>query len=141
MKKISLVATLLFILNGCGNIKTEVNKMIIEVNNKELIVDLEDNSASRKLLEKLKEKNIIIDAHEYGEFEKVGDLGFDLPTHDEKINTKAGDLMLYQGNKITLFYNNNSWSYTKLGKIVNVDKKELEKILGKKDVKLVLKLK
>ena len=76
-----------------------MNEFIIEVNNKKLVVKVEDNSSSKALLEKLKEGDITINAQDYGNFEKVGDLGFDLPRNDTQITTKPGDVILYQGNK------------------------------------------
>lgn len=72
-------------------------------------------------------------------FEKVGDLGFSLPQSDEYITTSPGDVVLYNGDEISVFYNSNSWEYTKLGKIQNSG--DLKNILGSGDVTLVLSLK
>ena len=119
-----------------GDIKERTMK--IEVNGKELIVELENNSSVDELLQKLDEGDIIINAHDYGSFEKVGDLGFSLTTNDQKITTKPGDLILYQGNQITLYYDTNTWTFTKLGH-VNKSKAELKEILGSGDVTLILK--
>ena len=125
-----------------NNIEEEnsMNEFIIEVNNKILIVEVEDNSATKALFEKLKQSDVVITAHDYGNFEKVGDLGFSLPKEDVNITTKAGDLVLYQGNQISLFYNSNTWSYTKLGTIKNVSSNELKNILGNGDVTLTFSL-
>ena len=112
----------------------------IKVNNNVLEVNLEDNEATRSLVEKLKNGDISVNANEYGEFEKVGNLGFSLPRKDESITTSAGDIVLYQGNQISLFYNSNSWSYTKLGRATNVNGDELKDILGSGDVTLILSL-
>ncbi len=112
----------------------------ITVNNEELILSLVDNDATKELINKLKEQDITVNASEYDNFEKVGALGFSLPTNDTKIKTEAGDLMLYQGNQITLFYNSNTWSYTRLGKVVNKSNEELKSILGKDDVIMILSL-
>ena len=117
-----------------------MNKINIEVNEKTLIVELEDNPSAEALVEKLKDGDIVIQAQEYGNFEKVGSLGLTLPREDENITTEAGDLVLYQGNQISLFYNSNSWSYTKLGKVSNVSKIELKNILGDGDVIMTLKI-
>ena len=138
-----------YILDGDDMIEKDKNnysnteildKLIISVNNKELIVSLEDNSSVKALLEKLKEGNIIINAHDYGNFEKVGDLGFNLPKNDTYITTKPGDLILYQGNQITLYYDTNTYTFTKLGSVNNITKEELLNILGTEDVILELKL-
>ncbi len=127
--------------NSNNNIEERENMRMedqikLNVNNKELIIELEDNSSSKALLEKLKENDLEIKTHDYGNFEKVGDLGFDLPTNDQKITTKPGDLILYQGNKITLYYDTNTWTFTKLGKINNISQEELKEILGDGDVTL-----
>lgn len=115
------------------------NVINLKVNNHVLKVKLEDNSAAKALMNKLKNGDITIHAEDYGGFEKVGDLGFSLPRSDKYITTSAGDIVLYEGEEISLFYNSNSWSYTKLGKVQNI--KDLKKILGTGDVKLVLSLK
>ena len=57
---------------------------------------------------------LTLSLHEYGGFEKVGPLGQSLPTEDRQITTRSGDIVLYQGNQLVLFYGSNSWSYTKL---------------------------
>ena len=122
-------------------IKTIVRSNVIKlkVNNHVLNVKLEDNSAAKALMDKLKMGDVTIHAEDYGGFEKVGNLGFSLPRSDKYITTSAGDIVLYDGEEISLFYNSNSWSYTKLGKLQNI--KDLKKILGTGDVKLVLSLK
>lgn len=122
------------------NKEEEIDMIKIKVNNKVLDVKLEDNEATKSLVERLKNGDISVKANEYGGFEKVGDLGFSLPRNDTSVTTSAGDIVLYQGNQISLFYNSNSWSYTKLGKVQNVSSKELKNILGSGDVSLVLSL-
>ena len=126
------------------NSKVEEEKMnydlLIEVNGENLIFELEDNVATKALIDKLKENKITIKASDYGSFEKVGSLEFSLPTNDKQIKTVPGDLMLYQGNQITLFYHNNEWSYTKIGHIKNKTTSELQEILGSGNVVMVLSL-
>ena len=117
-----------------------MNTVYIKINNNVLNIGLEDNSATIELKERLKNGDIVVNAHEYGGFEKVGDLGFSLTREDTNITTSAGDIVLYQGNQISLFYNSNSWSYTKLGKIQNVSSSELKKILGNGDVTITFTL-
>ena len=117
-----------------------INKIKLEVNEKELTVNLEDNSSSKALVEKLKENDIVIKAHDYGNFEKVGNLDFSLPTNDTKITTEPGDLILYQGNQITFYYDANTWNFTKLGKVEGFSKQELKEILGTSDVIITLSL-
>lgn len=105
----------------------------IVVNETELIVNLEDNRTKKALLEKLDDGDIIINAQDYSNFEKVGDLGFNLPRSDKYIKTEPGDVILYSGNQIVLFYGTNTWNYTKIGKI-NITGEELKSILGDGDI-------
>ena len=113
----------------------------VKINDEVFDVKLENNSATQNLIKELKKGNITVNASEYGGFEKVGDLGFSLPTSDENIGTAPGDIVLYQGDKISLFYGSHSWSYTKLGKIDNVDSNKLKEVLGSGDVTLEFSLK
>ncbi len=112
----------------------------INVNDYDLIFALEDNEAVHELINKLQKQNIEIIGREYGHFEKVGSLGFSLPTKDVYIETKPGDLVLYNGKEISLFYDENAWDYTLLGKIINVNGEDLAQILGTDDVKMTLSL-
>ena len=123
-----------------NKVDESMNTIYIKINNNVLNVELEDNSATIELKKRLKNEDIIVNAHEYGGFEKVGDLGFSLPREDSNITTSAGDIVLYQGNQISLFYNSNSLNYTKLGKIQNVSANELKKILGNGDITIAFTL-
>ena len=77
---------------------------------------------------------------DYANMEKVGTLPVDLPRNDEPINTDACDLILYQGNSFVIYYDTNSWSLTRLGRIDNITKSELKSILGTGDVTVTLSL-
>jgi hypothetical protein len=101
------------------------NVINLKVWDKTFDVVLEDNSATKALYEKLKEWYVVINAHEYWGFEKVWDLGFSLPREDSQITTEAWDIVLYNWNQISLFYDSNSWSYTKLWKVQNITKSDL----------------
>ena len=125
-----------------GLVKEEkMSEIVIEVNGKELEIELEDNKATEELIQKLKEGSIEVKAEEYGEFEKVGPLGFSLTKDDKQIETGPGDVVLYQGNKISIFYAPSAWEYTMLGKVKNIKGSDLKNILGDGDVTLVLKIK
>ena len=112
----------------------------VKINDEVFDVKLENNSATQELVKELKKGNVTVNASEYGGFEKVGDLGFSLPTSDENIDTNPGDIVLYQRDKISLFYGSHSWSYTKLGKIDNIDSNKLKEVLGSGNVILEFSL-
>ena len=114
------------------------NKLKISVNGTELTATLEDNSSAQALTELLKQGNITVDMSDYGNFEKVGDLPQSLPKNDEKITTVPGDIILYQGNKITIYYAENTWDFTKLGHINNITQEELKAILGDGNITVTL---
>ena len=120
--------------------ETNISEIKLKVNNNELVVKLENNEATNQLIERLKENEITIEAKEYGGFEKVGNLGFSLTREDKTINTEPGDIVLYNGNQISVFYDSNSWSYTRIGKIINKDKNELKSILGNGNVTLTFSI-
>ena len=119
---------------------SDMDMIFIKINNQVLDVKLENNSATQELRKKLTEGDVVINAREYGGFEKVGDMGFSLPREDSNMKTTSGDIVLYQGNQISVFYGSNSWSYTKLGKIQSVNSDELKNILGSGEVTLTLTL-
>ena len=128
-------------IQNSNDIQMEENmKLYIKINNKTLTAALEDNSSVDALLEKLKQGDIIIEMSDYANFEKVGLLGFSLPRNDKSITTTPGDIILYQGNQITIYYDTNTWNFTKLGKIENLTQKELKEILGNGDVTVTFSL-
>lgn len=94
----------------------------LTIKNEEFALNLEENEATRALVEKLRERPLAISFDDYGGFEKVGSLGFSLPRNDSSMTTYPGDVVLYNGNNIVIFYGSNSWSYTKLGHIDDVDR-------------------
>ena len=77
---------------------------------------------------------------EYGEFEQTGSIGKTLPSVDMRIDVLPGDIVLYNSNQISIFYNNSSWSYTKLGHI-NLSKSELKDLLDTDAVVVTFTLK
>lgn len=102
---------------------------------------LAENSAAGALVELLRQGDITYTADDYGGFEKVGSLGHTLPKSDTKITTQAGDVMLYLGNQIVMFYGSNSWSYTRLGRIEGYSATELQSLFGTGSVQVTLSLK
>ena len=156
-KKIIVLSCLILLFTICivlvlKNSKTEDNKnsdnmqmeenmkLYIKIDNKILTVALENNSSVNELVEKLKQEDITIEMSDYANFEKVGSLGFSLPRNDKDITTMPGDIILYQGNQITIYYDTNTWNFTKLGKIENITQKELKDILGNGDVTVTFSL-
>lgn len=141
---IKLIVIFMALLTGCSStvnnsgdiMKTDTNIIYAYIDDNILEINLEDNSSAEAFLEHLKENDIVVDMSDYGGFEKVGDLGFNLPRNDTDINATSGDVILYQGNSITIYYGNNSWNFTKLGKIENVSQYELKNILGDYDIKV-----
>ena len=101
----------------------------ITVSGKTLPVKIEDNKATKALVAALREASITYEAYDYGGFEKVGPLGRTLPASDTQITTQAGDVILYNANQIVLFYGSNSWSYTRIGKILYATLDELKSFL------------
>lgn len=128
------------VINSKKEDKMEINKIKLIIGSNELTATLENNSSSQALINKLKEGNITIQMSDYAGMEKVGTLEFDLPQNNKNIKTEAGDLILYQGNNFVIYYDNNNWSLTKLGKIDNISQKELINILGEGNVIVTLSL-
>lgn len=116
---------------------TNIIKLFID--DKKIDVIWEDNESVEGLREKVQEKDVEVAMSMYGGFEQVGPLGFTLPRNDIQMTTNAGDIVLYSGNQIVMFYGSNSWAYTKLGKI-QASQEELESLLGNKDVKVKLSI-
>ena len=100
--------------NNDTSMPTEIK---ITISGKTLPVKIEDNAATKALVAALREASITYEADDYGGFEKVGALGRSLPTSNAQISTQPGDVILYSGNQIVLFYGTNSWSYTRIGKM------------------------
>lgn len=116
------------------------NHMKLQIGGNIFTATLADNSSVEALKEILAEGSITIDMRDYGNMEKVGLLGTDLPRNDEQITTEPGDLILYQGNAFVIYYAPNSWNFTRIGKIDDTTQKELKEALGNGDVKVTLSL-
>ena len=133
------------LLTGCSKdsevtAQTMTQKLYITIDGKTLSVELVDNVATQTLVAALQEGDITYEAHDYGGFEKVGALGRSLPTNDTQTTTQAGDVILYNGNQIVLFYGSNSWSYTRLGHMEYSSQAELESFLKAGQGNVMVKL-
>lgn len=110
------------------------------VNGKVLKILAAENSSADAFLDLLKAGDVTVDMHDYGSFEKVGSLGTSLPRNDEQITTEPGDVILYQGDQITIYYDVNSWNFTRLGKVQDLSQAELKEILGDGNVTITFSL-
>lgn len=116
----------------------EMKQITMTINDETVEVTWEDNESVKALADLVSDSPLTIDTSMYGGFEQVGAIGTDLPSSDINITTKPGDIMLYTGNNIVVFYGSNSWSYTRLGHIENKSADELKSILGSNNVKITL---
>lgn len=123
-----------------ANTNVEGDVMKITVGNTTFTATLADNSSVAALKELLMEGPLTIDMSDYGNMEKVGPIGTSLPQNNEQITTGAGDIILYQGNSLVIYYDTNSWNFTRLGKINDVTQEELKEVLGNSDVTVTLTL-
>ena len=112
-------------------------ELCLSVGDKRLSVEWEDNE-SVDALKDLVGYGMNINMSMYGGFEQVGSIGTSLPQNDSQTTTSPGDIVLYSGNRIVIFYGSNSWAYTRLGKITGLDEKELEDTFGNGDVTISL---
>lgn len=92
-------------------------KMNVQIGDAAFTATLEDSATVLEFIEMMKEAPVSIDMSDYSGFEKVGPLGRSLTTENQQTTTSAGDIVLYSGNQIVMFYGSNSWSYTRIGKI------------------------
>lgn len=92
----------------------------VKINGSKFTASLERNETTDALIEMMEQEPLVIEMQDYSGFEKVGSLKGNLPAKDSQIMTKTGDIVLYQGNQIVMFYGSNSWSYTKIGKITDL---------------------
>lgn len=100
----------------------------------------ESNVSARAFLALLEDGSLTVQMRDYANMEKVGPLGTDLPRSDSSITTQPGDIILYQGNQITIYYDTNTWSFTKLAQIEDITGKELFQALGSGDVEVTFSL-
>lgn len=107
-------------------------KMQVQAGDRTFSATLENNAAAEALAELMKAAPIEIPMRDYSGFEKVGPLGASLPADDRQTTTQAGDIVLYTGDQIVLFYGSNSWSYTRLGRIDDLT--GWEEALGSGDI-------
>lgn len=106
------------------------NKINISIDGRTMSATLADNAATRALVEKLTEGPVTVTMSDYGGFEKVGSLPWPLPASDTQTTAVPGDIMLYTGNSIVIFYGRNSWAYTPLGVLETSNSAEISDFVG-----------
>lgn len=121
----------------------EKNKIKLTVNDKSFTATLEENSSAEALRQLLEKGDLSIRMNDYGDMEKVGSLGTSLPRNDRQTTTQPGDLILYLGNSFVIYYDTNSWNFTRLGRLDGVSTRQevLELLGGKGDITVTLSVK
>lgn len=117
----------------------EDNAMLqMKIGNTPVIVDWENNESVEALRALCQDGPLTIQMSMYGGFEQVGPLGQSIPRDDVQTTTQAGDIVLYSGNQIVVFYGSNSWAYTRLGHISDKSEQEMAEVLGNGDVTITI---
>ena len=135
------------VLGESGEQKTETSnemtqKLYLTIDGVTKSATLESNTATQELITRLQQAPITVSLNTSGGFEIWGSLGFSLTTSNQQINAQPGDIVLYNGSNICIFYGTNSWSYTRLGKIDGLSDSELLSFLkaGDNNIQVSLSL-
>ena len=118
----------------------EEKELKLYFNDTEIPVTWENNATVDELIKEASDKDIIVSMSMYGGWEQVGSLGKTYTRNDTKITAVNGDIVLYSGNQIVVFYGSNSWSYTKLGKM-NLSEDKVTELLSNGNITLKLSYK
>lgn len=114
-------------------------KMNVQAGDSTFTATLEENAAVEAFTALMEDAPVVIRMRDYSGFEKTGALGAELPADNTRTTAQPGDIVLYNGNQIVIFYGSNSWSYTRLGKIDDLT--GWEDALGSGDVTVTFSLK
>ena len=117
-----------------------VKTLTMKIGGTTVAVDWEENESVAALAELVKDQPLTIQMSMYGGFEQVGSLGTGLPRNDAQTTTQTGDIVLYSGNQIVVFYGTNFWAYTRLGHITDKTAAQMNDLLGNGDVTIELSL-
>ena len=117
-----------------------VKTLTMKIGSTTVTVDWEDNESVAALRELVKDKPLTVQMSMYGGFEQVGSLGTSLPRNDSQTTTAAGDIVLYSGNQIVVFYGSNSWAYTRLGHVTDKTAAEMAELLDNGNVTIEISL-
>ena len=142
MKKTIIVGLLILMLammltGYAEELPEEKTMMQIKINDTPVTVTWEENE-SVDALKELAQNGLTIRMSMYGGFEQVGPIGQRLPRQDVQTSTSSGDIVLYSGNQLVVFYGSNSWAYTRLGHIDDKTPDEMRELLGNGDVIITL---
>ena len=107
------------------------------IDDAEVPVTWEDNDSVKAIMEMISDQSLTVQMSMYGGFEQVGELRQSIIRDDRQITTGPGDIVLYAGNNIVIFYGSNSWAYTRLGHI-DLSDDQLRDLLGNEDVRITL---
>lgn len=116
------------------------NSITLTSNGRTATLMLESNQATRQLVELLEAGPLTLSMSENGGFEKIGYLPQRLPTSDVRQTAVSGDVMLYTGNVLCIFYGSNTWAYTKIGRISGMSSSEIREFLSGNPVNVTLSL-
>ena len=116
------------------------NAMKMMIGQTPVTVTWEDNDSVEDL-EELAAEGMTIEMSMYGGFEQVGSIGQSLPRDDRQTTTASGDIVLYSGNQLVVFYGSNAWAYTRLGHITDQTPEQMAELLGNGDVAITLSMK
>ena len=128
--------------DGEAETERKESEMMLQMTIGETLVDVEweDNESVEALKELCQEGPLTIRMSMYGGFEQVGSIGQSLPRDDNQTTTQAGDIVLYSGDQIVVFYGSNSWAYTRLGHITDKTAQEMAELLGNGDVTITIEM-
>ena len=112
--------------------------MNIQVGDTTFTATLAENSSVDALKALMADGPLVLNMSDYANMEKGADLGAALPENNEPMDTKPGDIILFQGRTLVIYYDTNSWSLTPIGKIDNVDAESLKEALGAGDVTVTM---
>ena len=115
-------------------------RLAIKGPNGTIYADFADTAAANELRNTLSKGTVSVNLHDYGSFEKVGEIGVKLTSSDTHTSTGPGDIVLYSGDQIVIFYGNNSWDYTRLAKVPDATNESMHTFLGNGNVILELSL-
>ena len=116
-------------------INDEEKNMKLYFNDIEIPVKWEDNQTVQELMKEAGNGDIIVQMSMYSDNEQFGTLGKKYTRDDKQTTTHNGDIVLYSGDKIVVFYGSNSWAYTRLGKM-NIPESDVTELLSNGDITL-----